>query len=123
MYRPPKMQKWINDQIRRRASIPQDPYESLQPLYSIIYSRQSTNPYWEYRRANAAAHIPAAMPIQFKLDDIAGFLDQAADYEQAKELDFLSKFYKGDSKATGNETITEKFNLLFQGRELFEKYE
>ena len=41
----------------------------------------------------------------------------AADFERDKENAFLDKFYTGPGLK--NESITDKFNILFQGRDIY----
>lgn len=109
-YVPPKYRRWLNDQAARRASIPY-------PDEAVVYERKSDNPYWESRRQTALDHIPASYSINFPADRIENFLHAAADFERTKELDFLSKFYTGPTLS--NESITDKFNILFQGRSIY----
>ena len=40
-------------------------------------------------------------------------------YERQKERDFISKFYPDDNK---NLSLTDKFNILFQSKDLYEKF-
>lgn len=109
-YTPPKYRRWLNDQAARRASIPY-------PNEAVVYERESNNPYWESRRQTALDHIPASYSINFPADRIEKFLRAAADFERAKELDFLNKFYTGPTLS--NESIIDKFNILFQGRNIY----
>lgn len=109
-YTPPKYRQWLNNQAARRASIPY-------PDEAVVYERESNNPYWESRRQTALDHIPASYSINFPADRIEKFLRAAADFERAKELDFLNKFYTGPTLS--NESITDKFNILFQGRSIY----
>ena len=109
-YRPPKYRRWLEDQSARRAAIPN-------PDNAVVYERASVNPYWESRRQHALANIPSSYSINFPIDRIEKFLQAAADFERDKETEFLDKFYI--SQNSNNESITDKFNILFQSRDLY----
>lgn len=111
---PPKMKQWIESQSKRRAAIP---HPTLNSPY-VIYSRESTNPFWQSRRKEGLDYIPAKPTINFKLDQVATFIKAAADYERTKEDKFLAKFYKG----TNTSSRIQQFNELFQSKERYEEY-
>jgi len=109
-YIPPRYRRWLQNQTARRANIPY-------PTDAVVYERSSNNPYWESRRQTALDNIPSSYSINFPVDRIEKFLYTAADFERQKELDFLSKFYTGST--SNGESITDQFNILFQGRDLY----
>lgn len=109
-YIPPRYRRWLQDQTARRASIPY-------PAEAVVYERESNNPYWESRRQTALENVPSSYSINFPVERVEKFLYAAADFERQKELDFLSKFYTGPT--SNNESITDQFNILFQGREIY----
>lgn len=111
--------QWWNSQAGAIASIP---YPSESIPYPIIYKRESTNPYWERRRTNAADLIPDSLNFNFQFEDIENFIRSAADFERTKEDEFLAKFYKVSSSSFQNETRTDKFNILFQSRDLYNEF-
>lgn len=111
---PPKMKQWIESQSKRRAAIPHP--DSNSPY--VIYSRESTNPFWQSRRKEGLDYIPAKPTINFKLDQVATFIKTAADYERTKEDKFLAKFYRG----TNTSSRIQQFNELFQSKERYEEY-
>lgn len=111
---PPKMKQWIESQSKRRAAIP---HPTLNSPY-VIYSRESTNPFWQSRRKEGLDYVPAKPTINFKLDQVATFIKAAADYERTKEDKFLAKFYRG----TNTSSRIQQFNELFQSKERYEEY-
>lgn len=111
--------QWWNKQAGAIASIP---YPSESITYPVVYKRESTNPYWERRRSDAADLIPDSLNFNFQLEDIENFIRTAADFERAKEDDFLAKFYKVSGTAFQNESRTDKFNILFQSRDLYNEF-
>ena len=109
-YIPPRYRRWLQNQAARRANIPY-------PTEAVVYERTSNNPYWESRRQTALERVPSSYSINFPVERIEKFLYAAADFERQKELDFLSKFYTGST--SNGESITDQFNILFQGRDLY----
>lgn len=86
---------------------------------SIVYLRESTNDFWERRREAAQAQLPFAT-LQFTAEDTFRFIGNVAAQEEQKELEFLNQFFpKGEGGA--NDSLTDKFNILFQSREKYEK--
>lgn len=85
---------------------------------SIVYARASTNDFWERRRAHAEANVPFES-FTFTAEDTFKFIADVAASERAKEEEFLSKFFPKGEIRGGN--ITDDFNILFQGRERYER--
>lgn len=108
---------WYNSQEHRVANIPFPITEA------VVYKRESTNPFWERRRYDAAERIPTTLSIKYTQSDIVSYLNTIARYETEKERDFLEKFYKkGQHENIGEHASkTEKFNYLFQSREMYVK--
>ena len=80
-------QAWHENQNQQIAAIP---YPGID---SVVYERESENPFWERRRGNAAALIPASTNLSFNTKQIQEFIDAAANAEEAKEDAFLNKFF------------------------------
>ena len=104
--------KWYDDQQRRRADIPYPTGEN------IFYQRESNSPYWERRRSIGESIIPSSINFSFEESNIESFIRAAAEYEFQKEEKFLQEFYQ-DSPM--NASHIDKFNILFQSREQYEK--
>lgn len=102
---------WHRNQDRQIASIPYPGKDS------VVYERESHNPYWTRRRDNAASLIPSSVNLSFHAEQISEFIEAAAAAEEAKEQEFLDKFFP-DRK--GGDMI-EQFNILFQSRAQLEK--
>ena len=102
---------WHRNQNRQIASIPYPGKDS------VVYERESHNPYWARRYDNAASLIPSSINLSFHAEQISEFIDAAAAAEEAKEQEFLDKFFP-DRK--GGDMI-EQFNILFQSRAQLEK--
>ena len=45
---------------------------------SVVYSRKSTNPFWENRRAHALAAVPSSLSFNFEDTRIESFIRTAA---------------------------------------------
>lgn len=89
------------------------------PKESIIYTRESTQSFWERRRTTTASQIPLST-LQFTVEDTFHFISTAAAYEEQKEREFLAKFFpQNEFKPT--QSITDQFNILFQGRQRYER--
>ena len=105
--------QWYLNQQTRRADIPYPTHEV------IIYQRQSDNPFWEARRLNAQENLADTFNLQFDQKDLTKFFRDAAIYERQKERDFISKFYPENDKSL---SLTDKFNILFQSKDLYDKF-
>ena len=103
--------QWHIDQGYRIEHIPY-PHESIE--YPVVYTRKSTNDFWENRRDAAEKLTPHYQFTPIQESNIYNFIKTAGDFEQKKEEDFLSKFYTLESLQGA--TITDKFNLLFQSK-------
>lgn len=62
------------------------------PKESIIYTRESTQSFWERRRTTTASQIPLST-LQFTVEDTFHFISTAAAHEEQKEREFLAKFF------------------------------
>ena len=100
--------KWKQNQIQ---SIP---YPTS--LESVIYERESNNPFWERRRQNALKNVPEHINLNFEPIE---FIKSIAIHEHTKEQEFLKKF------SPGNENLSdvERFNILFSSKELYENFD
>ena len=98
--------QWRVDQGLRLESLPY-PDEN-----SIVYQRDSTNPFWENRRKYARSQISSSFNLNFDADAVEQFISDAAEVEEQKEKEFLDKFYPD----RGNEDPITAFNVLFQSR-------
>ena len=107
--------KWTWEQAERTRSItiPEDP---------ILYIRESTNDYWTRRRDPFLEAFPHSTTLQFQVDKVKEFMNQAADAEEAKEIAFLQQFYTKFNKVEKGESIIDQFNNLFQSRELYQEF-
>ena len=105
--------KWRIEHELRIASFP------YPPRNSIVYTRQSTNTFWEDRRTQAAQNLPFET-LQFTAADTFDFIRNVAIQEERKEQEFLAKFYPQSELQPGQSSI-DKFNELFQGRERYER--
>lgn len=86
---------------------------------SIVYLRESNNDFWERRREVAQEQLPFST-LQFTVEDTFNFIGGVANQEEQKEIEFLNQFFpKGEGGA--NDTLTDKFNILFQSRERYER--
>ena len=87
---------------------------------SIVYLRESQNPFWERRRL-AAHHQIGNYVIQgdFNAQDTIQFISNVAQAERQKELEFLAKFYPSNAPSDAN--ITDKFNILLQSKDRYER--
>jgi hypothetical protein len=103
---------FFSSQATRIASIPK-------PDDAVVYERESTNPYWQHYRESYLDRIPTALNLNFPAERIQQFITQAAQFEYNKEEEFLSKFYRSNNT---NESHIEKFNNLFQSREMYTKF-
>lgn len=103
---------FFSSQATRIASIPK-------PSDAVVYERESTNPYWQHYRELYLDRIPTALNLNFPAERIQQFITQAAQFEYNKEEEFLSKFYRSNNS---NESHIEKFNNLFQSREMYIKF-
>ena len=101
---------FLSSQYERVAHIPY-------PDDAVVYERPSSNYYWESRRQAALQNVPTSLNLNFPIDRIEEFVRAAADFERDKENTFLDKFYTGPELK--NESITDKFNILFQGRDIY----
>ena len=106
---------WMNDQHFRRVDIP------IPGKDSIVYNRSSDNSYWESRRQNALSQIPSSLHFTFEDNRIESFIRSAALQERMKEEAFLDQFYRDDGKGA-NESMIDKFNIMFQSRAIYEDY-
>lgn len=106
--------KWSQEQNSRIANIP---YPSND---SVVYSRSSNNPFWERRRQHALAAVPSSLSFNFEDGRIEQFITSAATQERMKEQEFLNQFYRDDGKGSADSMI-DKFNIMFQSRELYEE--
>lgn len=109
-------QKWHLEQGLRVASIPY-PHESIE--YPVVYTRQSTNDFWERRRSAAEELIPYHHFMKLQNSDIYNFINATAAFERQKETDFLSKF--GTDESLKGKSPTDQFNILFQSKDIYEK--
>ena len=82
------------------------------PLYSVVYNRVSTNPFWIVRRNYVLESVPESFSLgTFDTEAITSYFRAAAEAEEAKENDFLAKFYHGTKFKDGSNI--DKFNELF----------
>lgn len=88
-------------------------------INSIVYERESDNQFWEDRREHASNYIPSSLHFNFEDGQIEQFIRSAAWQERAKEESFLDQFYKDDGR--GAASSIDKFNIMFQSRELYEE--
>lgn len=88
-------------------------------INSIVYQRESDNQFWEDRREHASNYIPSSLHFNFEDGRIEQFIRSAAWQEHAKEESFLEQFYKDDGR--GAASPIDKFNIMFQSRELYEE--
>ena len=109
-------QKWHLEQSLRVASIPY-PHESIE--YPVVYTRQSTEDFWERRRSAAEELIPYHHFMNLQNSDIYNFINATAAFERQKETDFLSKFNTDESLK--GKSPTDQFNILFQSKDIYEK--
>lgn len=86
---------------------------------SIVYQRPSSNNFWERRRQSAQGKIPYST-IQFSAQDTFDFISNVAQFEQAKEIDFLRQFMPG-AELRSTDNLVDQFNILFQSRERYER--
>ena len=104
-------QAWHEQQNLRISSLP------YPDANSIVYNRDSSNPFWERRRQHALSLIPSSYNLNFDTDAITQFINNAATVEEQKEEEFLNKFFPDRG---GQDSITA-FNILFQSREQLDK--
>ena len=107
--------EWLKNQGERVAQIPYPGRDS------VVYTRESTNPFWQKRRQRAFDAIPPSIHFTFDDDKIVSFIRAAAVQERTKEEAFLNQFYKNQG-GVGAESIIDKFNILFQSRAIYEDY-
>ena len=98
--------------------MPQIPYPHREIQYPVIYNRASNNPFWKRRRFEAYAGVPKYLSLHMTLGKSKTFIDNAATYERQKEDEFLTKFYQQDD----NLSHTDKFNVLFQSKDLYNEF-
>ena len=98
-------QAWHEQQNLRISSLPY-PDEN-----SIVYQRNSTNPFWERRRQHARSLISSSFDLGFSAEEVSEFISAAAEVEYKKEDEFLKKFFPDNT----DNPITA-FNILFQSR-------
>ena len=118
------MNEWAIRQRRREDDIIEQTLRIINIPYpgiaSVVYQRQSTNPFWERRRQNALSQIPSSLNFSFEDARIETFIRAAATQEKIKEDQFLNQFYKDDGKGA-NDSAIDKFNIMFQSRKLYEE--
>lgn len=107
--------EWLAARNKRISSLP---YPGMD---SIVYERESDNPFWERRRQNALSQIPSSLYFTFEDNRIESFIRSAALQEYMKEEAFLNQFYRDDGKGA-NESMIDKFNIMFQSRAIYEDY-
>lgn len=98
-------QAWHEQQNLRISSLP---YPGAN---SIVYNRDSSNPFWERRREHARSLISSSYNLNFDIDAVSQFISDAGKVERAKEEEFLAKFLPNNT----DDPITA-FNTLFQSR-------
>ena len=114
---PRKLSEWqaIRDNYYKATKID----FPLPGIESIVYQRESDNLFWEKRRENASKYIPSSLHFNFEDGRIEQFIRSAAQQERAKEESFLDQFYKDDGH--GADSPIDKFNIMFQSREIYEE--
>ena len=114
---PRKLSEWqaIRDNYYKATKID----FPLPGIESIVYQRESDNLFWEKRRENASKYIPSSLHFTFEDGRIEQFIRSAAWQERAKEESFLDQFYKDDGH--GADSPIDKFNIMFQSREIYEE--
>lgn len=104
---------WRVQHNLRVSSFPNPPEDS------IVYTRESTEDFWERRRKRTQDLIPQ-QTLNFSVEDTFKFINDVARQERDKEEEFLEQFFpKGEYKE--GDTLTDKFNILFQSRERYER--
>lgn len=109
-------QEWHYSQKLRIASIPY-PGEVLQ--YPVIYKRESSNPFWQ-RRYNDALSKLHPTSLNFSSEITSHLFNQIADIEEQKELALINQFLPAED-ISDTDTLTQKINILMQGRDRYNK--
>lgn len=86
---------WREAQGRRVSSLPYPDQNS------IVYARHSMNPFWERRYETARSLISSSYNLNFDTEEVATFINNAAEVEARKEDEFLEKFFP-DFDRNGN---------------------
>ena len=86
---------------------------------SIVYIRPSNNDFWERRRLTAETSLPFDT-LTFTAEDTFHFISSVAAQEERKEREFLKNFFP-QSELREGQSLTDQFNILFQGREKYER--
>ena len=99
-----------------RVSIPY-PGDALQ--YPVIYKRRSNEPYWQRRYDNAASKLHPTS-LNFSSEITANLFNQIANIEEQKELALINRFLPAEN-INDTDTLTQKINILMQGRDRYNK--
>lgn len=105
--------KWLLDQGLRTDSIPYPGRES------VLYDRESTNPFWQRRYDDALSKINLTS-LNYHEDTAVALFEKIADAEYQKEQKILEKFLPAE-EISNTDSFIDKINLLMQNRDRYIK--
>lgn len=93
-------------------------YEPVDTPYpdkdSVLYKRESNNPYWQRRYENAKSDIHLTA-LNYTENKVVSLFDSMANIEEDKERALLSKFLP-ESEMKDTDTLLDQINILMQNR-------
>ena len=104
---------WLSAQNKRISSLP---YPGRN---SVVYQRESKNPFWERRRQDAKSVIPLTT-LNYSADSVIELFHTIAAQERAKEENILQRFLPNEDIRDADSYI-DKINLLMQNRDRYMK--
>lgn len=102
---------WLIAQHKRVASIPYPTKDS------VVYQRESNNPFWEHRREHAESLIPLTA-LNYNEDVALELFQNIGQAEEDKERALLEKFLP-NTEINDTDSLIDKINILMQGRERY----
>lgn len=96
--------QWLFDQGLRAGSIPYPGRES------VLYNRESTNPFWQRRYDDALSQINFTS-LNYSEDTAVALFERIADAEYQKEQKILEKFLPAE-EISDTDSFIDKINLL-----------
>ena len=104
---------WLENQNQRISSLP---YPSRN---SVVYERESNNPFWERRREYAESLISLSL-LKYDSNRAPDTFRQIAAIERQKEEEILHRFLPNE-EIRDTDSYIDKINLLMQNRDRYNK--
>lgn len=104
---------WLENQNQRISSLPYPGRDS------VVYERESNNPFWERRREYAESLISLSL-LKYDSNRAPDTFRQIAAIERQKEEEILHRFLPNE-EIRDTDSYIDKINLLMQNRDRYNK--